>query len=510
MAIQTFGSIYIGSYEVSLKIFELSAKKQIREIDYIRTRLDLGRDVYQRGIIGYELVDQLCDTISEFVEIMKGYKVNSSEVYASAVFRDAENSVFVINQIFLRTCFRVKVLSNSEYRFIGYKSVAGREDFENMIQTSAAVVDIGGSGIQVTVFRGGQLETTQHMEIGTVRLRELLADRGHTQFSYEKQLEEFVSKKLEVLRSMYVHEKVDSVIVLNDYCYEIVRAMNHKKREDASFAAEKLVRYIDKLQKKNLEEICKELNLSNDKDPLIIPSMIMCKVLIDQLEAENVWVPGVNINDGIAYDYVQRHQLVKCYHDFDRDVICAAQKLSQRFNSYSPHISALEFLSTKIFDTMKKMHGMGDRERLLLQVAVILHDCGKYITLDNSARCAYEIIMSSEIIGLSHREREIVAQTVLFNSFELDECPEYSAKLNERDYLVVAKLSAILRLSNALDQSHKQKFNQIRSSVKGRTLLISVDATEDISLESALFDAKAAYFEKVFSIKPEIKAKRKG
>lgn len=509
MAIQTFGSIYIGSYEVSLKIFELSAKKQIREIDDIRTRLDLGGDVYQRGIIGYELVDQLCDTLSEFAEIMKGYKVDCSEVYASAVFRDAENSVFVVNQIFLRTCFRVKVLSNSEYRLISYKSVAGRGDFETMIQTSSAVVDVGGSGIQITVFRDGKLEMTQHMEIGTVRLRELLSDAGHTQISYEQQLEEYVAKKLEVLRSMYLQDKVDSVILMNDYCFEIVRAMNHKKREDACFKAEKLIKYIDKVQKKNLEEICKELNLSNDKDPLIIPSMIMCKVLLQGLEAENVWVPGVNINDGIAYDYAQRHQLVKSSHDFDSDVISAAQKLSERFCSYSPHIEALQVLAIQIFDTMRKMHGMGERERLLLQVAVILHDCGKYITLDDSARCAYEIIMASEIIGLSHREREIVAQTVLFNSFELDECAEDAAKLTDRDYLIVAKLSAILRLANALDQSHRQKFSNIRILVKGRTLTITVDATEDVSLENALFHAKADYFEKVFSIKPVMKVKRK-
>ena len=47
MAITTFAAIYIGSYEVSLKIFELSGKKKIREIDHIRTRLELGRDTIQ-------------------------------------------------------------------------------------------------------------------------------------------------------------------------------------------------------------------------------------------------------------------------------------------------------------------------------------------------------------------------------------------------------------------------------------------------------------------------------
>ena len=41
--IHTFAAIYIGSYEVSIKIFEISGKKKIRDIDYIRSRIELGR-----------------------------------------------------------------------------------------------------------------------------------------------------------------------------------------------------------------------------------------------------------------------------------------------------------------------------------------------------------------------------------------------------------------------------------------------------------------------------------
>lgn len=37
--IHTFAAIYIGSYEVSIKIFEISGKKKIRDIDYIRSRM---------------------------------------------------------------------------------------------------------------------------------------------------------------------------------------------------------------------------------------------------------------------------------------------------------------------------------------------------------------------------------------------------------------------------------------------------------------------------------------
>ena len=50
MNITTFAAIYIGSYEISMKIFELSAKRKIREVDYIRKRVELGKDAYAKWI----------------------------------------------------------------------------------------------------------------------------------------------------------------------------------------------------------------------------------------------------------------------------------------------------------------------------------------------------------------------------------------------------------------------------------------------------------------------------
>ena len=86
-------------------------------------------------------MEALCDTLAEYKKIMDGYRVDSYESYAVAALRNAENELFILDQIRIRTGLLVKVLSNSEHRFISYKSVAMREDFERMIQKGAAVVD---------------------------------------------------------------------------------------------------------------------------------------------------------------------------------------------------------------------------------------------------------------------------------------------------------------------------------------------------------------------------------
>ncbi len=77
---------------------------------------------------------------------------------------------FVLEQIRIRTGLTLQILSNSERRFIGYQSVAAREEFDAMTKEGAAVVDVGGESIQITLFSEGGVVTTQHLVLGTMRL----------------------------------------------------------------------------------------------------------------------------------------------------------------------------------------------------------------------------------------------------------------------------------------------------------------------------------------------------
>lgn len=508
MAVHTFAAIYIGSYEVSLKIFELSAKKKLRGVDYVRRRIELGKDAYSAGSIGYELVEKLCDTLSEFTRIMKEYRTDAYEAYAAAVLRDVSNELFILDQIKLRTGITVHILSNSEHRFISYKSVAMREEFEEMIKTSAAVIDVGGAGLQITLFSKGKVVTTQHLGLGTMRMRQQLAKRSVNLAQYERSTEELVVKELEVFKAMYLEEKeVENIIFIGDYMTEFIRRSDNKQPGKTS-DVKQFLKYLDKLGKKSIEEISEELSLANENDDLMIPYMIICKCMAKGLGAKTLWAPGMMLSDGIAYDYAERNKLYKPSHDFDADILSAAKSLSERYMSYSPHIEALTQMATLIFDTVKKQHGLGRRERLLLCVAATLHDCGKYISFLNAPQCAYDIIMASEIIGLTHLEREVVANIVLYNSRPLPPYEELSNRLDHDSYLVAAKLSAILRVSNAMDRSHRQKFKNVKAQLCGKELIITIETTEDIALEKALFGTKTAYFENIFSIKPVIKEKR--
>ncbi len=135
-------------------------------------------------------------------------------------------------------------------------------------------------------------------------------------------------------------------------------------------------------------------------------------------QAESLWVPGVSLLDGIAYDFGEKKKFIKSAHNFENDILVASRNIAKRYSTGKNHIKGTTDLALTIFDSMKKVHGMGARERLLLQIAVQLHDCGKYISMGDVAECSYQIIMATEIIGLSTEERQIIASAVRYNTTE--------------------------------------------------------------------------------------------
>ena len=80
--------------------------------------------------------------------------------------------------------------------------------------------------------------------------------------------------------------------------------------------------------------------------------------------------------------------------------------------------------------------------------------------------------------------------------------------LDRTSYLTVAKLTAILRLASGLDRSHKQKLKGLTASLKENQLILSVDTTEDITLEKGFFEEKGEFFQEVFSVEPVLKQKK--
>ena len=77
----------------------------------------------------------MCQVLEEFVQIMKSYKVKDYRAYATSAMREAHNRQIILDQIRVRTGLTVRIISNSEQRFISYRLIAAKEE-QNLIKLS--------------------------------------------------------------------------------------------------------------------------------------------------------------------------------------------------------------------------------------------------------------------------------------------------------------------------------------------------------------------------------------
>ena len=510
MGVKTFAAIDVGSYELSMKIFEISPKEKLREIDHIRHRIDLGTETYTTGKLSHEKVDELCRVLSEYSDIMKSYRVADYQAYGTSAVREMVNREIVLEQIKMRTGIHIDILSNSEQRFLDYKSVASKgESFNWLISNGTAMLDIGGGSLQVSLFDKDSLVTTQNMRLGILLIREHLSKLKLRRSQYADIIDELSGSQIEVLEKLYLKgKKIDNMIVVDEY---ISNALGKKDRRFLENYIDKdtYLRFMEEVREHSWSELSKELQMPEESIVLLYISSMLVEKFLRTMGVSKLWIPGVTLCDGIGYEYAEKNKILVTTHDFEKDIIDCTQNISKRYMGSKKRGETLEKIALTIFDSMKKAHGLSKRERLLLRLAALLHDCGKYISMNNVGEASYEIVMSTEIIGISHVDRVIVANVVRYNYRDFSYYGEGRETIPDKhSYLTVAKLTAILRVATGLDRSHKEKFRDITATLRDKQLLLTVNTAYDITLEKGLLSSKAAFFEEIFEVTPVIKRKR--
>ena len=117
--------IDIGSLTARLKIYEVGVHGVPKEIETVRMFTSLGTRSYLSGIVEAEQLDEICDCLRSFDIKCKEYRITRVLCVATSALRDARNRDVILEQIRIRTGYRIEVIDNSIERF--YQNMAVRE-----------------------------------------------------------------------------------------------------------------------------------------------------------------------------------------------------------------------------------------------------------------------------------------------------------------------------------------------------------------------------------------------
>ncbi len=500
---ETVAALDLGANFFRMIIAEIGSDGEIKVLEELQKNTSIGKDTFSKRRIGPEAIYESCNILNGFVRLMKDYGVKFYWAVSTSGIREADNREYVLEQIRVRTAIEIQVVNTAQERFLVFKALRDRlENSEKIYNDGAMVVNIGSGGVEVSLYHGGNLKFTEYIKIGSLRLRELLDPLENATLNYPQVVAEFVESKIYTLRNYLESYKIKNFIGLGGGLKLLLKIYDN----DVSFIKkDSLLDFTKRIKNMSTEKIRETFDLNFIEAKLLLPSSIIVEIFFNMTEAEGIYVPHISLRHGMLIDMLSNRLSPDKRKIFENDIISTVWYMGEKYDIDKEHTQTVKKLALRIFDCTKKVHRLGNEERLLLEIATILHDIGKFVNLNEDGYFCYSLIHNEEILGLSDNSLNIVANIVRYHDDEIPSLSHENYKsLSYSDKLTVSKLASILKLSEALNISKKDKFKDLDIRMDDKKVYFTVEVNDDITLEVWSFDNKSEFFEEVMGIKPVI------
>jgi exopolyphosphatase/guanosine-5'-triphosphate,3'-diphosphate pyrophosphatase len=233
----------------------------------------------------------------------------------------------------------------------------------------------------------------------------------------------------------------------------------------------------------------------------LVPALLAYRRLLLETPAREVIVPAASLRMGLVLDLALEGE-GRGLEDFRRQVLASALTLGRKYDFDEPHARHVAALATRLFDDLQAEHGLAPRDRLILEVAALLHDIGSYVSMRSHHKHSHYILTVSDLFGLTRDDMELVANIARYHRRALPQKSHIPFMALDRDARTTAsKLAAVLRLANALDADHLQKVRDVRIVRGAETWFLEVEGGGDMTLERLVAQARADLFQEIFGRK---------
>ncbi|KRM11772.1 exopolyphosphatase [Paucilactobacillus suebicus] len=499
--------IVINAQSIDLCITDL---KKMKIIEQASAPVTLGDHLFISGGITAAIVDDAIDVLVKFKMVMADYGVTDANLVASHAVSQAENINFIQDQIYIQTGMRPKLLTvNEELMYRVQACAAFLPHFKKLIQKGIVIIQVGASMMTLTIFQDGQITLAQEVPLGPLRVAQTLKKLERQVVSYEDVLDEYLYSKLLEVWKMIPEQYFDRVILMGSKL-TLLENLIPKGERAVELTHQDFDQHFNDVMKLSDQDLDSQLPQMEADE--VAPLFLMLDQIFDHLQVKDINLTDIKLTDGLIANLNAQDKQTSNAWNYDQMILDEAQNISKRYLVDQDHQQQVLKFAMQLFDRLKKFHGLSKRDRLLLQLSAILADTGLYLNSHHHSFHSEYIIEASEIIGINENEQQIVAAVARYHSSSSP-----SLNLNNlvqfqiNDKLRIAKLAAILRLADALDDSHLAKIKKITLHLdnESRQIEITASADKNIALEQLTFQQKADFFQTVYGLKPILKSSRK-
>jgi exopolyphosphatase/guanosine-5'-triphosphate,3'-diphosphate pyrophosphatase len=503
-----YAAIEIGSTGIRLIVAEIDAKGELKILDRASKQSRLGRDVFTMGSISRDGLRETIAILNSFGELLQGYGLQPSDiqVIGTSALREAANRDTFIDRIGLQTGFHVRIVEDIEETHLMYLAVkkALEDERSFLTRSNAMILEVGGGTTEVMLLKKGQMVSSHSLSIGTLRIDEQIRESARQPRQFiEMYLESNIKTACDMIAEDLPLDSVRTFVLIGSdarfaaYCLSGKMFSHYAVLDRTQF-----IEFADSMASMSTEECMAQYHLSWNEAESYAVGLTIERMFLEKTGTESIIVPNASIREGILLAQVQGMDPT-IEEELRRQVIASARALAKRFRYDEAHAAHVKTLSLELFDALKKEHGLGKHERMLLEVAAILHDIGTFLRTSGHHRHSEYLIANSEIFGLNREDINIVSNVARYHR----KTPPLSTHVNyiglpRESRIVVLKLAAILRVSDALDRSHSGRVRDISFERTEDRFIIRPSQSLDFSLEKLSLAEKGDMFEDVFGLLP--------
>ncbi len=492
---QTIAVIEVGSSAIRMVIAEVGPKLEIRYLENLQKPVSFGKDVFTSGRLSHEAIREGIQILDNFQAVMESYGVKRMHAIATSAVREAANKDNFIDQVFVRTGIDVEVIEGAEENrldLIAVESVLqGRFDFD---AKNCLIMEVGTGSTEIILTSKGAVVLTRTLPIGPLRLPDQVAATKTEPLALQRLLKRRIHSIAEEFGREYNLNEIDTLIAMGATMRFVSKEIQLQQPADnlSQFSQKDFLEAVKTVGKWSADEIADKYGMPYAEAETLYVSLLIYADFLAETKAEQILVPMVSLRDGLLLEMAQ---LVSGYKrtDLSRQVLHSSKNLARKYRYDEPHASVVTHMALKLFDLLHEDHGLGSRERLLLEIAAMLHDIGNFISPSSHHKHGHYLINAADIFGLRKIDKEIVANVVRYHRRsppKMTHIPYVSLPKPER--AVVSKLAALLRVAEALDASHQRKCRDFVFEREGDAVNLWVPETSgDIALERQSLSRKS-------------------
>ncbi len=489
------GIVDMGSNAIRFLITETNGREH-RTLESHRLAVRLGENVFQSGLIAESAMAATVDAFRKFRKSCEQNGVRRTRAIATAAMRAAKNGPELIDRVRAASQFEIDVISGEQEAQL---LKLGTETRIDLSRGRSLLVDVGGGSVEIVVVDNGNLQSTASHQLGALRMLELFRDADPLQFV------ELVQAHLQQHLQPHLNAPIDRYAAVGG-SIECLADLIRGAAGSESCSIADLERQITSLAKLTTDERIKELGLRPDRADAIVPAGLVYLHLAQLADVTSVHVPRTGVKEGLIA--ATSGLIGKSPATATEATLASCRQLGERHQYEAGHAESVRLLAEQLFEQTHELHKLDDHALMLLQAAALLHDIGRSISSDGHHKHSQYLIEASAIVGLDRRARHLVAIIARYHRKTLptgDHKP--FAALRDHEQTMVAQLSALLRLADALDWQHAQVVDGVEATAREQRLELRAslaDANTQLALEAAAIASKGALFEQVFGYKPTL------